>query len=311
MESARSTLVGIVNNIKKVIVGKQNTIELIVTAMAASGHVLIEDIPGVGKTSLVYALARSIDCGFSRIQFTPDTLPSDITGFSVFSPKTNEFEFRAGAVFSNFILADEINRATPKTQASLLETMEEKQVTVDSSTYELREPFMVLATQNPIEYLGTYPLPEAQVDRFMIRVSLGYPEPEQEMDIISRDTDSAKAALSPVTDATGIADIKDAVEKVRVDKDIRGYMVAITTATRNHSDIQLGASPRGSISLYRMCRAYALYKGRDYVLPDDVKLLAPYVLGHRLILSQEAKLAKRSVDRVLKEILGEVAVPAV
>jgi MoxR-like ATPase len=310
MGNAQSIFMRIVDNIEKVIIGKRRTVELIVEAMASGGHVLIEDIPGVGKTSLVYALARSISCDFKRIQFTPDTLPSDITGFSVFNPKTNEFEFHRGAVMSNFILADEINRTTPKTQASLLEIMEECQVTVDTKTYKLDQPFMVLATQNPIEYLGTYPLPEAQIDRFLIKVSLGYPDMAQEAKIISMNLNGEKEQLRPVADAADIADVKKEVSAVFVDHSIKKYIVEIVSATRSHPDVLLGASPRGSISLYNICQAHAVYSGRNYVIPDDVKLLAPYVLSHRLILTHEAKISKTPVERIINQILNKTPVPA-
>jgi MoxR-like ATPase len=310
MGNAQSIFMRIVDNIEKVIIGKRRTVELIVEAMASGGHVLIEDIPGVGKTSLVYALARSISCDFKRIQFTPDTLPSDITGFSVFNPKTNEFEFHRGAVMSNFILADEINRTTPKTQASLLEIMEECQVTVDTKTYKFDQPFMVLATQNPIEYLGTYPLPEAQIDRFLIKVSLGYPDMAQEAKIISMNLNGEKEQLRPVADAADIADVKKEVSAVFVDHSIKKYIVEIVSATRSHPDVLLGASPRGSISLYNICQAHAVYSGRNYVIPDDVKLLAPYVLSHRLILTHEAKISKTPVERIINQILNKTPVPA-
>jgi MoxR-like ATPase len=277
--------------------------------MACGGHVLIEDIPGVGKTSLVSALSRSVSCTFKRIQFTPDILPSDITGFSVYNQKSGEFEYHPGAVMSNFVLADEINRTTPKTQASLLEIMDEGQVTVDSKTYKLDQPFMVLATQNPIEYLGTYPLPEAQIDRFLIKVAIGYPGKDEEMQIISMDQDE-KEALSHVATAEEVRAVKAAVKKIAVDKLIKKYIVDIVTSTRNHPDVLLGASPRGSISLYKMCQAFALYKGRSYVIPDDVKLLAPYVLSHRLFLNHDAKINKKSPESIISEIIGKTAAPA-
>lgn len=309
MESANTILGNIVDNIEKVIIGKRQAVELIVAAMASSGHVLIEDIPGVGKTSLVNALARSIDCGFKRIQFTPDTLPSDITGFSVFNPKTDKFEFRPGAVMSNFILADEINRAAPKTQASLLEIMEENQVTVDSQTFPMGQPFMVLATQNPVEYLGTYPLPEAQIDRFLIRVSLGYPDQSQEAQIISMDRGREREMLRPVAGAADIGAVKKAVDAVFVDESLKNYIVAIVAATRTHPQVLLGASPRGSISLYKISQACAAMSGRSYVIPDDIKRLAPFVLSHRLILTNEARIGKVTPDAVVSEILGQVPVP--
>ena len=308
MDDVQNVLIAIVENIEKVIIGKRWPIELVVTAMAGGGHVLIEDIPGVGKTSLVHALARSVSCGFRRIQFTPDTMPTDITGFSVYNPKTEEFEFRPGAVMSNFILADEINRATPKTQASLLEIMEENQVTVDTRTYRLDQPFMVLATQNPIEYLGTYPLPEAQIDRFSLKISMGYPGRDEEVRIISMDN-AGRESLGPVATGQDILDVRQAAEQVFVDPSVRQYIVDITSATRSHPDVQLGASPRGSIALYRLSQAFALLRGRRYVIPDDVKQLAPYVLAHRLILRNEARIARKSAADIVGGILEATAVP--
>lgn len=307
--NAQKILTDIVDNVEKVIIGKRQTVELIVTALASAGHVLIEDIPGVGKTSLVYALAHSVSCGFRRIQFTPDTLPSDITGFSVYNPQKLEFEFRPGAVMSNFILADEINRATPKTQASLLEIMEENQITVDTKTYRLEQPFMVLATQNPVEYLGTYPLPEAEIDRFLIRVSLGYPGFEEEMRIIAMDSPAGRNALQPVATAGDILEIRRQAALVHVDEGLKKYIVDLVTGTRKCPDVTLGASPRGSISLYKISQAYALYRGRNYVIPDDVKLLAPYVLSHRLILNNEAKIGKKTAAEVMGAIIEKTAVP--
>ncbi len=311
VEQARAVLTRIVENVGGAIIGKQQAVEIIVFAMASGGHVLIEDVPGVGKTSLVSALARSVDGTFRRIQFTPDILPSDVTGFSLFNPKTGEFEFRPGAVMSNFVLADEINRTSPKTQASLLEIMEENQVTVDLHTYPLPQPFMVLATQNPVEYLGTYPLPEAEIDRFSVRVSLGYPEPEDEMRVLSVGPEGAAAPLSPVACAQDILAARVAAAAVTVDESVRRYIVELTTATRRSPDILLGASPRGSIALYRLSQACALYYGRDYVLPDDVKYLAPYALAHRLILSRAAKLAHRSAQEVLHGLIGSVRAPLI
>ena len=308
VEDLHRVLTAVVDNVERMIVGKRRQVELAVTAMAGSGHVLIEDIPGVGKTSLVYALARSVACGFRRIQFTPDTMPSDITGFSVFNPKTGEFAFQPGAVMSNFILADEINRATPKTQASLLEIMEESQVTVDSHTYRLEQPFMVLATQNPVEYLGTYPLPEAQIDRFSLRISMGYPGREEEIRILPMDRE-ARQSLGPVAAPEDILAARRAAAEVRVADALRGYIVDIAAATRSHPDVELGASPRGSIALYRMSQAFALLKGRDFVTPDDIKFLAPYVLAHRLILRSDAKIAGRTAENIVAGILGQTPVP--
>lgn len=297
----------IVDNISTVIIGKENTVKLVTLSLVSGGHVLIEDIPGVGKTSLVSALSRSIDCEFKRIQFTPDILPSDITGFSIYNQKTGNFEFRPGAAMSNFVLADEINRASAKSQASLLEIMEEKQVTIDSNTYILKEPFMVLATQNPVDSLGTYPLPEAQIDRFQIKVSLGYPSLEEEVRIMYMTNDDKKE-LSAVANGEDIIKIKEFAANIHVDTSISKYIANIVTASRNHKDTILGASPRGSIALFRMSQALALYEERDYVIPDDIKYLAPFVLPHRLILSHEAKINKKSPNDVIKEILDSTEV---
>lgn len=309
MEKAQQVLRNIVDNIETTIVGKRWTVELVVLCLASSGHVLIEDVPGVGKTSLAQALAHSVDCGFKRIQFTSDTLPSDITGYSVYNPKTDIFEFRPGAVMSNFILADEINRTTPKTQASLLEIMEESQVTVDTQTYALEQPFMVLATQNPIEFVGTYPLPEAQIDRFLLRVSMGYPKNDDEIRIITAGLMGSHKQLAPVANAKDIIEIRQETSQIYVDDTVKKYIVSITDATRSHRDILLGVSPRGSIALGRMCQAYALYSGRDYVIPDNVKLLAPYVLSHRLILTHESRIDKKKPESILEEILRSIPVP--
>lgn len=310
VEEAQKILKKIVENIDSAIYGKRQAVEIIVLAMASGGHVLIEDIPGVGKTSLVSALARSVDCSFKRIQFTPDILPSDITGFSVYNPKTGDFDFRPGAVMCNFVLADEINRTSPKTQASLLEIMEESQVTVDSHTYAIKQPFMVLATQNPVEYLGTYPLPESEIDRFLVRVSLGYPDFSEEMKILSIGQKGTTADLQAVADASDIVAIREASGSIYVDDCIKKYMLDIVSATRKSPDIALGASPRGSISLYRICQANALYRRRDFVIPDDVKLLAPFVLSHRLILSREAKIAKKTSNEIIGKIIGAVHAPS-
>lgn len=298
----------IVQNMEKVIIGKRRTVELVLLSLISGGHVLIEDIPGVGKTSLVSALAKSIDCGFKRIQFTPDTMPSDVTGFSIYNQKSGEFEFRPGAAMSNFVLADEINRASAKTQAALLEMMEEKQVTVDAHTYEMDEPFIVLATENPIEYLGTYPLPEAQIDRFLMKVSLGYPSLEDEMQVVENGN-KVKKALRPVATGQDILDIRKKVEQVRVDRQVLRYLTQLVAETRRHPDVELGSSPRGSIALHRVSQAYALYQGRGYVLPDDVKAMAPYVLAHRIILNHPAKIARKSGWTVVEDVLKKVAVP--
>lgn len=297
----------IVDNIETVIIGKRNVVELVVLALISGGHVLLEDVPGVGKTSLVSALSRSVSCEFKRIQFTPDIMPSDVTGFSIFNQKTREFEFRPGAVMSNIVLADEINRASAKTQASLLEAMEERQITVDSVTYKMKEPFMVMATQNPLESFGTYPLPEAQVDRFLMKLSIGYPEFSEECRIIAMSRET-KEAVRPVVSGKGIMVLRQMAERVMVETDIARYIVQIVTATRNHPEIQTGSSPRGGIALYNLCRTYALYKGRNYVIPDDVKALAKHVLCHRIILTHEAKVNKRTPEQVMDDILSSVIV---
>lgn len=298
----------IVSAIGKAIIGKGDMVKLVVLSLVSGGHVLIEDVPGVGKTGLVSALSRAVSCQFKRIQFTPDIMPSDITGFSVYNQKTGEFEFRPGAAMSNFILADEINRASAKAQASLLEVMEEKQVTIDSETHILDEPFMVLATQNPLDNLGTYPLPEAQIDRFQIKISLGYPHFDEELRIMAM-TDEEKADVPIAATGDDIIAIRKAAGRVHTDDSIRRYIGDIVTATRNHKSAVLGASPRGSIALYRMSRAMALYEGRDYVLPDDVKHLAPSVLSHRLILTPEAKIDKVQPVSIINGILEKTPAP--
>lgn len=298
----------IVDNIETVITGKREKVELAVLCMLAGGHVLIEDIPGTGKTSLVSSLAKTIDCNYKRIQFTPDVMPSDVSGFSIYNQKTGEFEFRPGAAMSNIVLADEINRASAKTQSAMLEIMEERQVTVDSNTYKLEPPFMVLATQNPIESLGTYQLPEAQIDRFMIKMSLGYPEIRDEVDIVMYGKQAKKDINYAIT-SEQVIELIDSCEHVRVDRLVSTYIVHIVNATRTHADIKLGSSPRGSIALYALTRAYALYQGRNYVIPDDVKYLAPYVLAHRIILTHTAKTEKKNPTDIIKNIVASVVVP--
>ena len=305
---ASERLHAIVDTVGTVIIGKAPMVRLVVLSLISGGHVLIEDIPGVGKTGLVSALSRAVSCQFKRIQFTPDIMPSDITGFSIYNQKTGEFEFRPGAAMSNFVLADEINRASAKAQASLLEVMEEKQVTIDSETHVLAEPFMVLATQNPLDNLGTYPLPEAQIDRFQIKISLGYPSFKEELRIMAM-TDNEKANVTPVASGNDIVEMKNAASAVLVSAPVREYIAGIVTATRTHPSVLLGASPRGSIALYRISQALALYGGRGFVIPDDVKYLAPYVLSHRLILNSEAKLDKIPPSDIIKDILNTVAIP--
>ena len=297
-------------NIERVVRGKNDEIRLALVALIAEGHLLIEDVPGVGKTMLAKAIARSIDCSFRRIQFTPDLLPTDITGVNVFNQEQHDFEFRPGAIFANIVLGDEINRASPKTQSALLECMEERQVTVDTQTHTLGDPFMVIATQNPIEHEGTYPLPEAQLDRFMLRLSIGYPSPEIEAEILATHTAGAPLeVIGPVTDAAGVSHMIHTVREVHVASAIRRYIVDLIEATRRHGDMYLGASPRAGIMILKAARAMAAASERDYVIPDDVKTLAIPVLGHRIIVSADAVMTGRSTQVVLQEILSEVAVP--
>lgn len=307
-KQSSAVLTRIVDNIETVIVGKREPVELIVISLIARGHVLLEDLPGTGKTSLVSALAKSVDCGFSRIQFTPDIMPSDVSGFSIFNQKTREFEFRPGGIMSNLVLADEINRASAKTQSALLEAMEERQVTVDGETHKLSDPFMVLATQNPVEQYGTYPLPEAQLDRFLIKLSMGYPKLEEEVRVMLN-TEQAKASIQPVASIDDVNAASAAAKEVHIDEAIARYIAQIVSATRTARECSCGASPRGSIALLNICRAHALLRGRTYVMPDDVKYLAPYVLAHRLILTHETKISGRDAKAVINSILDSVAVP--
>ena len=306
--AAADALTKIVDNVETVIVGKRESIELVVASLVARGHVLLEDSPGTGKTSLVRALSKSIDCGFSRIQFTPDVMPSDVSGFSIFNQKTRDFEFRPGGIMSNLVLADEINRASAKTQSALLEAMEERQVTVDGITHKLEEPFMVLATQNPIEQYGTYPLPEAQLDRFLIKLSMGYPLMEEEVKVVL-EVAAAKARIQPVTTSADVVALQGKAEEVHVSPAVARYAVQVCAATRTMRECSCGASPRGSIALVSLARAHALMRGRTYVMPDDIKYLAPYVLAHRIILTHEAKVAGRDAASVIASILDSVAVP--
>ena len=297
-------------NVEQVVRGKRAEVRLALVTLIAEGHLLIEDVPGVGKTMLAKAMARSIDCSFRRIQFTPDLLPTDITGVNVFNQEQRDFEFRPGAVFANVVLGDEINRASPKTQSALLECMEERQVTVDTVTHPLGTPFMVIATQNPIEHEGTYPLPEAQLDRFMIRLSIGYPSPDVEADILATHTGAQPLTeIGPVTDSRGVADMIDQARTVHVAPAIRRYIVNLVEATRRHSDVYLGASPRASIMILRAARAMAASDERDFVTPDDVKALALPSLAHRIIVTADAVMTGRSPDVVIREILDEIPVP--
>jgi MoxR-like ATPase len=300
----------ILQNVRTVIVGKDAEVRLTLVALLCEGHVLIEDVPGVGKTMLARALAKSVGCSFRRIQFTPDMLPSDVTGVSIFNQKSMEFEFRPGPIMAQIVLSDEINRATPKTQSALLEAMEERQVTVDGITHTLARPFMVMATQNPIEYEGTFPLPEAQVDRFMMRIHLGYPARNHEIDVLT-----LQASRHPIQDigqvvsADELVAAQAAVREVYVDDLIKGYIVDLATTTRDHPDVYLGASPRGSLGLFLASRAWAAMEGRDYVLPDDVKLLADAVLAHRLIVSPSARIKNVTPRQVIEDALRHTPVP--
>jgi MoxR-like ATPase len=297
-------------NIERVVQGKHHEIRLALVSLVAEGHLLIEDVPGVGKTMLAKALARSIDCSFRRIQFTPDLLPTDVTGVNVFNQERGDFEFKPGAIFANIVLGDEINRASPKTQSALLESMEERQVTVDTETYQLGTPFIVIATQNPIEHEGTYPLPEAQLDRFMMRIAIGYPDVDVETEILAtHGVASTLEDISPVTDAPGVAAMILQARQVHVAPAVRRYIVELVNASRKHPDVYLGASPRASIMLLRSARAYSAADGRDFVIPDDVKILVRPVLAHRLIVTADAVMSGRSVDAVLNELLHEVPVP--
>ena len=297
-------------NVERVIEGKPEVVQLSLVVLLAEGHLLIEDVPGVGKTMLAKALARSIDCSVRRIQFTPDLLPSDVTGVSVFDMEAREFEFKPGAVFANIVVGDEINRASPKTQSALLEAMEERQVTVDGTTYVLEAPFMVIATQNPIEMEGTYPLPEAQRDRFTARVSMGYPSVEAEIEML--DTHGGPAALDdlePVADAVTVRKLIDIVRGVHVSAEVKRYVVELATATRSAPELRLGASPRASLQLLRASRALAALEGRDYVLPDDVQTLAAPVLAHRLLPTAEAQVARRSTESVVADPVARLPLP--
>jgi MoxR-like ATPase len=300
----------VMKNLETVIVGKRPAIELIVVGLLCQGHVLIEDVPGVGKTMLARSLARSLDCTFNRIQFTPDMLPSDVTGVSIYNQQKGEFEFRPGPIIGQIILADEINRATPKTQAALLEAMEERQVTVDGTTHMLPQPFMVVATQNPIEYEGTFPLPEAQLDRFLLRVQLGYPAMQDELKVMDdQQLRHPIETLKPVVKVNELLETAQEMRKIHVSPAVRRYIVELTVRTRQSSEVYLGASPRGSLSLFRTGQARAALLGRDYVLPDDIKELAVPVLAHRIIVSPAARLRDLNSDRIVQEIVFDTPVP--
>ena len=301
---------GIRENVQRVIVGKDEAINLALVALLCRGHILLEDVPGIGKTTLAKALAQSLGCTFRRIQATPDLMPSDVLGVNFFNQKTSEFEFRSGPIFSQVLLADEINRATPRTQSALLEAMQEGQATVDGVTRPLPEPFLVMATQNPIEMEGTFPLPEAQLDRFMVRVELGYPSPAEESEIFLRfEQDIDLPPLEAVISSDELELMQKVPPAVRVDDHVRQYIVAIVGATREHDGISLGASPRAGLALYKTSQAWAAIHGRDFVTPDDVKVLAPSVLPHRMILSSTARLRGNSADQLIDEVLSSLPVP--
>jgi MoxR-like ATPase len=310
MPDVQTTARRVMDNINQVIVGKESVIELALVALLCEGHVLIEDVPGIGKTTLAKAVARSLGCTFRRIQFTPDLLPSDVTGIYYFNQKTQEFQFRPGPVIAQIVLADEINRATPRTQSALLEAMQERQVTVDVETMALPRPFMVLATQNPIELEGTFPLPEAQIDRFLLKIALGYPSEEDENTILLRfEREDPLETLAPVTSPAELLALQEAVRQVMVEESVRQYIVRVVRATREHRHVDLGVSPRGTLALYRTAQALATIRGRTFVIPDDVKALTPAVLTHRIMISPQTRLRGRTPEEVVAEIVNEVPVP--
>ena len=308
--SVSQAAANIKDNIERVLVGKGGVIELTLAAVLSSGHILIEDVPGIGKTTLARTLASSLDCTFQRIQFTPDLMPSDITGINYYNQKSGEFEFRPGPIIAQIVLADEINRATPRTQSALLEAMAERQLTVDDITITLPVPFLVIATQNPIELEGTFPLPEAQLDRFMLRLRLGYPTEDEEEAMLTRfQTADPLNDLAVVLGASDITELQETVRQVHLDPVLRNYLVQLVQATRTHADVELGASPRATLGLYRCSQALAAIRGRDYVTPDDLKTLAPLALSHRMILRSQARLRERTPESVIDEILAQIQVP--
>ena len=310
-EGARSLAFRLQQNIRQVIVGKDQAIELMLIALICKGHILLEDVPGVGKTTLAGALARSVSCSFSRIQFTPDVTPSDVTGYTIMNMNSGKMEFKPGAVMSQIVLADEINRTSPKTQSSLLEAMEERQVTVDGTTHQLPQPFMVMATQNPVEFAGTYPLPEAQLDRFFMKVAIGYPSPEEEAAILERFStgENPMDNLSPICSAQDVIALQQAADGVYASKEVRSYIAMIAQASRRQQSLQLGISTRGAIFLLRAAQARALLQGRDYVMPEDVQEMALPVLSHRVLLSAEARMRNMTSEKVLMSVLHSVQVP--
>jgi len=310
MNTVRITAQKIIDNVEKVIIGKHEEVQLALVALICQGHILIDDVPGVGKTMLAKSIARSLGCTFKRIQFTPDMLPSDVTGVSIYDQSTGQFEFRPGPVMAHIVLTDEINRATPKTQSALLEAMEERQVTVDGVTHQLAKPFLVLATQNPIEYEGTFPLPEAQLDRFLMRISLGYPSPADEIRILeAQQYVHPIETIEQVVDTDELLNMQEQIKDIYVHDAIKEYIVALVGATRRHSDVYLGSSPRGSLALHRTSQARATLLERDYVIPDDIKALAQVTLAHRLIINPSARIKEVDPRTVIKEILQAVEAP--
>ncbi|OMF09934.1 magnesium chelatase [Paenibacillus amylolyticus] len=300
----------LMDHVGKVIVGKEHTIELVMTAIIASGHVLLEDVPGTGKTMLAKSVASSLDCTFQRIQFTPDLLPSDLTGIHFFNQKEGDFEFRPGPLFANLVLADEINRATPRTQSSLLECMEERQISIDGSTRELERPFIVIATQNPVDNQGTFPLPEAQMDRFMMKIRMGYPSSEESVEILRRTVASRSVDdLSAVISREELLKAQDTYKTVQINEDLLRYIIQLTEATRQHPELSLGVSPRGAQALLKASQAWAALHGRDFVLPDDIKVLAEPVLAHRLVFRNRIRQQEGLAERIIQELLNQTEVP--
>nr|WP_285842573.1 MoxR family ATPase [Ureibacillus chungkukjangi] len=300
----------IIENIEKVMIGKRDVAELSVVALLSGGHVLLEDVPGVGKTMMVKALAKSVSAEFKRIQFTPDLLPSDVIGVSIYNPKTLQFEFRPGPIIGNIILADEINRTSPKTQSALLESMEEASVTIEGETLQIKKPFFVMATQNPIEYEGTYPLPEAQLDRFLLKIKMGYPSAQDEVEVLRRAANSEPIVnLSPVISLEELLELQEEVRSVYIEDSIKSYIVQLARATRNVSEVYLGVSPRASIALMKAAQAYAKMQDRDYVKPDDVQYLAPFVFGHRIILKPEARYEGVTTEDIVNRIINKSVIP--
>lgn len=310
LAEVRDQISRVEDNVGKVMVGKREVVELLVVALLTEGHVLLEDVPGTGKTTLARALAASLNASFRRLQFTPDLLPSDVTGLYVYNQRDQEFQFRAGPIQAHIVLADEINRATPRTQAALLEAMAERQVTVEGNTMKLPRPFLVLATQNPVELEGTFPLPEAQLDRFLMRLVVGYPSAEDEEQMLLRfEKDDPLATLQPVMDIAALIPLRDTVRNVRVEATVRKYIVAIARATRTHESLEMGSSPRATLALYGAAQALAAIRGRDYVIPDDIKYLAPFVLTHRVLISPQTRIRGRTPEGIIAEVVDSVPAP--